>query len=68
MTTKNGMKSKVLFDGEWVKTSPMVSKRFGAGVVPKCQLCGKASCSVCWYSVKKKVFMCCKCFTPEILK
>jgi hypothetical protein len=59
---------KTAFDGEWVKTSPMMSKRFGVGVIPKCEICGKMSCAACWYSIKKNAFRCLKCFTPKVLK
>jgi hypothetical protein len=62
------MKWKTLFDDEWVSTSPMMSRRFGVGVLPKCEICGRLSCAPSWYSIKRKVFRCRKCFTPKILQ
>lgn len=61
------MKSKMVFDDEWVKTSPMLSARLAVGVVPKCAVCGKMSCEASWYSIKQKIFRCLKCFTPKAL-
>lgn len=58
------MKYKTAFDGEWVKTAPLLSKRFGRGVLPNCEMCNRVSCAPAWYSIKRKVFRCLKCFTP----
>jgi hypothetical protein len=59
------MKFKTAFDGEWVKTTPMLSKRFGVDVIPQCEMCKRMSCAPHWYSIKHRVFGCQKCFTPE---
>ena len=60
-------KSKTIFEEEWVRTSPMLSKRFGKGIIPKCELCGDMSCAPHWYSIKRKVFRCDACFLPKEL-
>lgn len=59
---------RTCFDGEWITTSPMLSKTWGVGVIPQCEICKGMSCAPHWYSVKRKVFRCKRCFTPEVLK
>jgi hypothetical protein len=56
---------KMVFDGEWVKTAPLLSTKFGVGADPKCELCRRMTCGPHWYSIKTDKFRCVKCFTPE---
>jgi len=57
-------RTKTVFDGEWVKVRPLMNKHFGADADPRCELCGRLSCAVAWYSIKTNRFRCTKCFAP----
>jgi hypothetical protein len=54
--------SKVVYGGEWVRTTAL-SKRFPAAF-QACELCRKMSCAPLWYSMKRHVIRCHGCFTP----
>jgi len=56
------MKSKVLYNGEWVRVRNIMNKHFAAN--RPCSQCRVLSCSVVWYSIKTKEVRCLKCFTP----
>jgi hypothetical protein len=56
------MKSKLLYNGEWVRVRNMMNKHFAAN--GPCSQCRALSCSVVWYSMKTKEVRCLKCFTP----
>lgn len=60
-------RSKVLFDGEWVKTS-MLSKRFDVAGAGPCEECRRLTAGALWYSIKRGVVRCLDCFTPEMLE
>ncbi len=61
-------RAKTVFDGEWIKTTPMLSKRFGVGAPPGCEICKRMTCAPQWYSIKNQKWRCTKCFTPDILR
>lgn len=62
------MNDRTAFDGEWVKTTPLLDFRFGADAIPTCEFCAKLSVETCWYSIKTHRFRCRRCFTPLILR
>jgi hypothetical protein len=66
-------RAKVLFDGEWVKTS-MPSSRYdvigarNADGTFGCEICHRSHAGAVWYSTKRRVIRCLKCFTPKQLE
>jgi hypothetical protein len=46
----------------------MLSKRFGVGVFPRCEMCGSSTLAPHWYSIKTKKFRCTKCFEPPLVR
>lgn len=53
-----------LYGGEWVRTTPMMSKRF-VPVDPACELCRRVNCAPAWHSIKTRRVRCDRCFQPE---
>ena len=62
------MKSKTLFDGEWVKVRPMLNKNFAVGANQQCSMCKRCTCAPMWWSITRKKYRCTSCFTPEVLR
>lgn len=60
------MAYKIIYDGEWVKVRPMMNTKWGKDARdPGCELCRSMTCAPAWYSIKRKVYRCTKCFTPK---
>ena len=57
------MKSKGVYDGEWIKGRNMISSGFADGRL--CRKCKQLHCGMVWKSIKTGEVRCCKCFMPE---
>lgn len=63
------MKSRAVFDGEWVSSTPLLNTRFGHDAKTiACEVCGRTTLAPAWYSITRKVYRHKKCWTPEMLR